>query len=43
MVSEVEERCDDIVSVETVFLPAFDNDSVRDSEFVRVFYNIEIA
>lgn len=36
-------RCDEIVSVEKVFLPAFDGDCVRDSEYVRLFLRSPIA
>lgn len=38
-----ENRCDDIVGVEKVFLQAFPGDDVRDSEFVHVFLRDPIA
>lgn len=30
-------RCDDILEIEEVFLPAFDNDDVRNSEYLSIF------
>lgn len=38
-----DDRCDDIVSVERVFLPAFDGDCLRNAEFVHIFLRDPIA
>ena len=38
MVRQHDERCDDITRIEKVFLPAFENDNVRDSEYVSMYY-----
>jgi len=43
MVRNNENRCDDIVGVERVVFPAFENDEVRKEEYVELFYDIRIG
>ena len=37
-----EGRCDDIIGIEEVFLPAFDGDNMRKNDYIRLFLNLNI-
>ena len=37
-----EERCDDIIGIEEVFLPAFEGDNMRKNDYVKLFLNLNI-
>ena len=41
-IEKSEERCDDIIGIEEVFLPAFDGDNVRKNDYVRLFLNLNV-
>ena len=41
-IEKTEGRCDDVVGIEEVFLPAFDGDNVRKNDYVRLFLNLNI-
>ena len=41
-IEKSEGRCDDVVGIEEVFLPAFDGDNSRKNDYVRLFLNLNI-
>ena len=41
-IEKLEERCDDIIGIEEVFLPAFEGDNMRKNDYVRLFLNLNI-
>ena len=41
-IQKTEGRWDDVVGIEEVSLPAFDNDDNRKSDYVRLFLNLNI-
>lgn len=41
-VEKTDGRCDDIVSIEEVLLPAFDGDNKRKNDFISVFTQFNI-
>lgn len=43
MVSHAEDRCDSIVDIERIVLPAFDDDKLRKTDYVSIFYDLKFA
>ena len=41
-IEKSEGRCDDVVGIEEVFLPAFDGDNMRKNDYIRLFLNLNI-
>ena len=41
-IEKSEERCDDIIGIEEVFLPAFEGDNMRKNDYVKLFLNLNI-
>ena len=41
-IEKSEGRCDDIIGIEEVFLPAFDGDNMRKNDYIRLFLNLNI-
>lgn len=41
-IEKSEGRCDDIIGIEEVFLPAFDGDNIRKNDYIRLFLNLNI-
>ena len=41
-IEKSEGRCDDVVGIEEVFLPAFDGDNMRKNDYVRLFLNLNV-
>ena len=41
-IEKTEGRCDDVVGIEEVFLPAFDSDNMRKNDYVRLFLSLDV-
>ena len=41
-IEKTEGRCDDVVGIEEVFLPAFDGDNIRKNDYVRLFLSLDV-
>ena len=41
-IEKTEGRCDDVVGIEEVFLPAFDGDNMRKNDYVRSFLSLDV-
>ena len=41
-IEKTEGRCDDVVGIEEVFLPAFDGDNMRKNDYVRLLLSLDV-